>query len=300
MTPPRIGIISNHRTWAAQQLAAAFQEHGRDPQLINAEHLNALIGSESLVCGSADNHPISSLHLAVVRRLPQGSPEQIRYRMTVLHHLEESGVRMVNRPQAVDRMVNKYHTSFLLAGAGLRVPETVVTENPAEALKAFKWLGGDVVLKPLFGSQGKGLVRLRAYDTAVQTVESHQTAGQVYYLQRFIPHGNRDLRLFMVGGDLVAAMERRAPGWKTNIYQGGQAAKFSPPRQVIETSRLAAAVMAADYCGIDILPGDDGHYYILEVNGNPGWQGLQSVCSIDIAGLLVEYCLKELQNGGGP
>ncbi|MER3458633.1 MAG: hypothetical protein C4309_08425, partial [Chloroflexota bacterium] len=150
--------------------------------------------------------------------------EQIIFRMDALHRLEHIGVRVVNSPAAIERTVDKYYTSFLLADAGIPTPRTLVTEDFEAALAAFRELGGDVIVKPLFGSESKGMVRVSDEDVAYRLFRTLELGRHIYYyyLQKYIPHGHEDIRAFVVGERVVAAMRRRGNGWKTNFSQGAQ------------------------------------------------------------------------------
>jgi RimK family alpha-L-glutamate ligase len=115
----------------------------------------------------------------------------------------------------------------------------------------------------------------------------------VFYLQRAIEHDGRDVRAFVVGGRVVAAIERRAPGWRTNMAQGAEARALVLPEAWADLAVRAAKAVGAVYAGVDLLPAHDGTVYVLEVNGIPGWQGLQEATGLDIAAVLVEHIARE-------
>lgn len=283
------GILGEPSTWHSQQVQAAFAHHGIIPRFFHTRHMQARLSGEGMVFHQ--DVCLDDLDLLLVRDVPGGSLEQVIYRMDALHQLENNGVRIINRPGAIEKMVDKYYTLSLLAQAGLRVPATIVTEDPSEALQAFHQLGGDVVLKPLFGSRGAGMVRLTEEDTANRTFRALELGHYVYYLQQFIPHNNCDIRILTIGDRCVAAMQRHASGWKTNISQGATPQSITPTDAMQEISLRAARAVEADYCGIDLLPAEDGSLYLIEANSMPAWNGLQSVTSTNLAALLVEYCL---------
>jgi ribosomal protein S6--L-glutamate ligase/tetrahydromethanopterin:alpha-L-glutamate ligase len=232
-----------------------------------------------------------------VRAIPGGSLEQIIFRVDVLHRLENAGVRIVNPPTTIERTVDKYYTSSLLEDAGLPTPRTVVTERFDEALAAFHELGGDVVVKPLFGSEGRGMARVSDPDTAYRVFRALELGRYVYYLQEFIPHAshaphaNEDIRAFVVGDRVVAAMVRRADFWKTNVAQGAEAEPLTLSAGLVEMSLRAARALDADYAGVDILRSEEGQVYVSEVNGIPGWAKLQQVTGVDVAEILVEHVI---------
>ena len=228
-----------------------------------------------------------------MRAIPGGSLEQIIFRMDALHSLENAGVRIINSPTTIERTVDKYYTMTLMEDAGLPTPRTIVTEGFEEALSAFHELGGDIVVKPLFGSAGRGMVRISNIDTAYQVIRALELGRYVYCLQEFVPHGCEDIRVFVVGGKVAAAMVRQGQTWKTNVAQGAKASPLDPDDTLQEMSILATQSLGAVYAGVDILAIDGGGYTLIEVNGIPGWRKLQEVTGVDLAEHLVDYVLSE-------
>ncbi len=255
----------------------------------DATQLTAHLGGLNTVSESGSSLAESAMLLA--REIPGGSLEQVIFRMDALHQLENAGLRVINSPYAIEKMVDKYYTLSLLQQAGLHIPETHVTEGFSQAMDAFLALGGDVVVKPLFGSRGVGMVRVTDAETAGRVFRALQLGGYVYYLQQFIPHRNRDLRVMVIGEECVAAMERVADSWKSNIAAGGQPVHTEVSPEIGAICLEASRTLGADYCGVDLLRSEGGELFVLEVNSMPAWQGLQQVTSFDIADRIVEYCL---------
>ena len=226
--------------------------------------------------------------LVLARIIPSGSLEQIIFRVDALHRLEDRGIRVVNSPRVIERTVDKFWTSTLLEQCGIPTPETVVCENPEEAFAGFRALG-DVIVKPLFGSMGLGMVRVSDEEMAFRVFRTIEQIRGVYYLQRAIDHEGADVRAFVIGGKVLGAIERRAVGWRTNLARGGTARSVSLSDALSGLAVRAAAAVGADYAGVDLLTGRDGTTYVIEVNGIPGWKGLQEATGLDVAGRLVDY-----------
>jgi RimK family alpha-L-glutamate ligase len=225
----------------------------------------------------------------IVRGIPRGSLEQVIFRVDALHALEARGVTCVNGPRAIERTVDKFLASALLARAGLPTPRTIACERVEDALEAFAELGGDVVVKPLFGSMGAGMTRVDDADVAYRVFHALALERAVYYLQEALPHDGRDLRAFVVGARVVAAIERVGSGWRANLARGARA---HATELTAEQERLcveAADVLGADYAGVDVLRAADGRDYVLELNGIPGWRGLEEATGADVAAALVEH-----------
>ena len=223
----------------------------------------------------------------IVRGIAAGSFEAVTRRLGVLHALRQLGVLVWNDARAIERCVDKSMTSFLIDRAGLPTPDSWAIEGRGEAHRIAKreTLRGPLVLKPLFGSQGRGLKLIHAPD---ELPDEESVAG-VYYLQRFTGMAgpdHSDLRALVSKGRIVAAMRRRARHWITNVKQGGRPEAVALDAGLASLAVGAAECVGADFAGVDILVGCDGRPYILEVNSMPAWSGLQSVAGIDIAGAI--------------
>jgi len=242
----------------------------------------------------ANGEPLEEYDAFFIRLIPGGSLEQVIFRVDALHRLEDAGVRIINPPTAIERSVDKYYTSTLLEDAGLPTPRTIVAEQFQDAMDGFDELGGDVVVKPIFGSEGRGMARVSDPDVAYRVFRALELSRYVYYLQTFIPHRQEDIRVFVIGDRAVAAMLRRGETWKTNVAQGAQAVPLALDGELSDLAVRAARALGADYAGVDILPTEGEGYTVIEINGIPGWQGLQGATEINVAELLVNYVLESI------
>ena len=222
----------------------------------------------------------------IVRGIPRGSLEQVIFRVDALHALVARGVTVVNGPRAIERTIDKFLASALLARAGVPTPRTIACERADDALEAFDELGGDVIVKPLFGSMGAGMTRV---DDARRRVPRLPRAGA--RARRLLPAGGaaadgRDLRAFVVGGRVLAAIERVGPGWRENVARGASARAAELSAEQERVCVEAAEALGVDYAGVDLLGRGD---YVLELNGIPGWHGLQEATGADVAAALVAH-----------
>jgi len=219
--------------------------------------------------------------------------------MDCLGRYEAAGGIVINPARAVEAAVDKYLTSAKLAAAGLRTPRTVCCQTADEALAAFELLGGDVVLKPLFGSEGRGITRLNDEALAERAFKMLAQLGAVLYLQEFVAHEGCDLRLLVVG-ERILAMRRRNPlDWRTNISRGARAEPFTPDDELVAIARRAAAAVGAVVAGVDLLPGRDGRLYTLEVNAVPGWKALAKAHDVDVARSVLDFVATEVRRVRG-
>ncbi len=286
----RIGVLGSRGSWHVETLMSALEERGVPADCFPITRLVTRISDEPRV--RVGEQALEGCDAIIVRSIPGGSLEQVIFRVDALHRLEGLGVTVVNSARTIERTVDKYYTSALLEDASIPTPRTVVTERFDEATRAFHELGGDIVVKPLFGSEGRGVVRVCDEDAAYRVFRALELGRYVFYLQEFIPHANWDIRVFVVGGEAIAAMVRRAEGWKTNVARGAGAEPLKLTDDLKELSLKASAVLEADYAGVDILEAEGGGYYVTEVNGIPGWKGLQSTTNVNIAGRIIEHVVK--------
>jgi RimK family alpha-L-glutamate ligase len=222
-----------------------------------------------------------------VRSISAGTLEQITFRLGILHALRDSGVRVWNDARAIERCVDKSATTFLLHKAGIPTPRTRTVEGYAPAEAYVGSAGRPLIYKPLFGSQGKGLLRV----DDVAALPTPEAADNIYYLQDFVPSAGttfEDWRVIVTRERVVAAMARRAGSWITNVHLGGAPVAHMPSEEMSELARGALAAIGGDYAGVDLIRSPDGRLMVLEVNSNPSWRGLQSVTERDIAEAIVE------------
>ncbi len=286
----RVGILADRRGWHVEALAKALARRGSEADFLPITRLLARVPGHPLV--SIGSQTLEGYDALLVRTIPEGSLEQIIFRMDVLHRLEAAGVRIMNRPAALERTVDKYYTSSVLARGGLPTPRTVVAEGFDEAMEAFREFG-DVIVKPLFGAGGRGMVRISDAEIAYRTFRALTLTRSIFYIQEFVPHGDHDLRGVVVGDRVVAAIRRRSAGWRHNVSQGARPEACELSEEAISLCLGASRLLGTDYAGIDLLDTGDG-FTVVEVNSIPGWSGLQKTTEIDIAGEIADHLLTQL------
>jgi RimK family alpha-L-glutamate ligase len=275
-------ILSGGDGWHVADLQRAAAQQGHTSAIIDFRRVSASLG--------AAHKPLADCDAVIVRTMPPGSLEQVVFRMDVLHRLQTAGKRVLNPPLALETCVDKYLASARLEAARLPVPATIVCQDADTAMDAFETLGGDVVVKPLFGSEGRGMVRVSDPELAWRTFRAIESNRAILYLQRFIQHPGWDLRAFVIGTSVVAAMRRYASaGWRTNVAQGGRGESVCLTAEEERLALAAAAAVGAQVAGVDLLPGSNGNLFVLEVNAVPGWRALAPVTGIDIAGQIVQF-----------
>jgi ribosomal protein S6--L-glutamate ligase len=292
----RLAVLASPESWYLNDLRRAA---GPRHEVVGMafSHISARLdrGSQwSIHCGE---HRLNDFDAVLVRTMPPGSLEQVVFRMDTLGRLADSGVVVLNPPRAVEAAVDKYLTSAKLQAAGLPTPRTIVCQSAEDALDAFAGLGGNVVVKPLFGSEGRGIMRVEDEALALRVFKALAQTAAVIYLQEYIPHNGYDIRLLVVGDDLYCMRRCNDRDWRTNVSRGAWTEPLVPGQTLMDMARCAAAAVGAPLAGIDILPDTTGDYHVLEVNAVPGWKALSRTVGVDIAARMLDYVESQVMAG---
>ena len=302
-------VVLGKPGWHADELCRALADRGHEGRVVPYESLIARFGAggEGASALSGERTSILDADAVLARFIPAGSLEQVVYRVDALHWIEEHGVPVVNSPRAIERSVDKFYTDARLREAGVPTPATIVCERADDAMTAIRAMleaapsdesDRAVVIKPIFGSMGHGIVRVSNLDVAFRVVRALDELRTVFYVQQAVDSGGCDVRVFVLGGRVLGAIERRAGNgdWRANVSRGGSARAIVLPAEWEALALRAAAVVGADYAGVDLLPSRDGGVVVLEVNGIPGWQGLQHATGIDVAGAIVDHVVRRVRS----
>lgn len=283
-----ISILGNAGSWYCAELERAGRERGHEIASVDFRWLSATIGSSDSGSIAATGTSLDAADAVIVRTMPPGSLEQVVFRMDALARLEARGVTVLNPPKAIECAVDKYLTTARLAAANLPVPDTIVCEDSETALAAFETLGGDVVVKPIFGSEGRGIFRMSDPDLALRAFRTLERVQAVLYLQKTIEHEGFDVRVLVLDGEILGGMKRRGDGdFRTNVSRNGR----GEPHEVTDAERdfalRAAAVTGARFAGIDLIYDRAGTCFVIEVNAVPGWRAFQQVTDCDVAASVI-------------
>ncbi len=288
----KFAVLAAPDSWYYRDLARAAA--GRyDVQVCSFSELTARVATSgpfvsSGVVSSGDDS-LTDFDAVIVRTMPPGSLEQVVFRMDALGRLAAAGTPVVNSPRALEAAVDKYLSSAKLSDAGLPTPHTIVCQTADEAMLAFEELGGDVVIKPLFGGEGRGITRLSDENLALRAFRMLEQLDAVIYLQEFIDHVGYDIRVLVIGEEVYGMKRANAMDWRTNVSRGAVTEPIAVDDRYTELARSAAAVVGADIAGVDILQAKDGHEFVLEVNAVPGWKALARTLNIDIADRVLNF-----------
>lgn len=285
----RIAILTDDPGWHGRQLKRAFARRGYQVKFLSLMgcHVDLQKGTGGVVLPGFENSLPDGVF---VRGVPGGTLEQVILRLDFLHLLPLLGVPVYNAARAIEKSVDKAMTSLLLHQAGIPTPPTWVMESEAQVrmlLMREIASGHELVLKPLFGSQGTGLKRL-ASPADLPPAEEYKG---VYYLQHYVggePGAWEDYRVLVVGGVSRAAMTRRGTNWINNVAQGAACQTAPEDKELFHLAEAATAALDMDYAGVDLIRDREGRLCVLEVNSIPAWRGLQTVVNGNIAAMLAD------------
>jgi len=231
----------------------------------------------------------------LVRGFGANVTQKIFFRLDILRAIEECGIRLINSRDSLEIASDKFLTSVFLEKHNIPTPKTIVCEDPHDALQMYEELGRDVIIKPLFGSKGIGISRLNDRGFAENVILTLGQLNEVFYLQEFIEHYNRDIRIFVIGNEAIAGMYRVSDNWKTNVYAGAEVKPIELTSELKELAVKSAQVTKTEIAGVDILESEEG-YYVIEVNSIPGFTALQKVTDINIPEKIISYFLENVKD----
>lgn len=279
----------------SRELLKAIKDKGLTPIFLRISGLSTSIDEQGRAVVFYGKHKLAEVNGSIVRSMgTTTSVEQYVRRLTLLRELEREGVVVMNPVDGMVKARDKYEALSYLSRAGLRIPETLVTEDIGLAYDFVTKLGR-AVIKPLIGSRGYGSVLVDNPEIAFRIFKTLVSFNQVIYVQEYIEKRSYDLRVFVVDGEVLASIQRiiTKPGeWRTNVAQGGKAKAYNPPEEVKEVAIRACEVLGLWYAGVDIAETDDKGYVIFEVNAAPDWQGLAEATRVRPAEAITEALVK--------
>ena len=290
----KIGIVTrNPESWGSIQLRKALDKKKIYYECFPFPKIVAQLNHKSsFTINNIDI--IEEFKALVIRPIGRGSVHELVFRMDMLSKMEQLGLIVINPSKAIEHCADKYAILSIMENSEIPIPRTIATESVSDALKAFDELGGDVVVKPIFGSRGIGTTRLVDSEIASSVFKAIVFHHGVIYLQEFIPHGTSDIRAFVVGDQVIASMRRVSKTWKNNYSQGAKPATVKLSSTLKELAIKSAKAVGCKIAGVDILEGPKGPM-IVDVNSQPGWKGLQMVTQHNIADEIVSFVISEIK-----
>ena len=283
--PANIGVvITDPDDWTANAFLTNIRKRGANAIPINLLTLSASISASDSAIFDTDLNDLVALDAIVVRDVGISfALEQISFKFDLLRQFETANIPVMNSSTAIQNAANKFFSFYLFKQAQLPIPRTVVSSDLDVALKATKELE-NVVAKPIFGSQGKGIVKLESTQLDMkQKLATILKERGMLYLQQFVPNPGRDIRVFVVGEEALGAIYRisRTGSFISNLSQGGTPLMCELTEEMRALAVNAVKAVGADFAGVDLIEGDEG-LFVLEVNATPSGKGIKVTCGIDV------------------
>lgn len=210
----------------------------------------------------------------------------------VVRQFEQMGVFTLNSSHAISVSRDKLRAIQILSRHRIGIPATAFVREKSDVIPAIERVGGaPVIIKVLEGTQGVGVILADTTRVAAAIIETLQSTKQNVLIQKFVAESKgRDIRAFVVGNQVVAAMRRSAQGdeFRSNVHRGGTATRVDLDETYTRTAVHVAQIMGLRVAGVDMLEGADGPQ-VLEVNSSPGLEGIERATGVDIAGAIIEH-----------
>jgi ribosomal protein S6--L-glutamate ligase len=294
----RFGVVTAwpEEDWHSRRLLDACSRRGA-AAVVDPAALAAFVG-ESAVAVRLGGRPATSFDaLLLARGLGRTGDADVQFE--IYRALEGTGALVANRIDPLLAAQDKLRSSWLLRRAGVPTPRAGAAQTRRDAIALLAALG-EAVVKPIAGSLGDGLERVRSDAAGRRRLAERLERDGAVYLQEYVPHPGRDARLFVVGTRLAAAMERIAPAgeWRTNVERGARVRPLRAGPALAAVAVRAAQALGLDWAGVDVVSGPDGPT-VLEVNGNPSWIGILEATGEDMAEPIAEHVWARAQRRAG-
>ncbi|MDF1810256.1 MAG: RimK family alpha-L-glutamate ligase [Phycisphaerales bacterium] len=289
----KLGILSTApKCYSSRRLKQAAEERGHTVRI-----LNTLRFTLELEEGEPDLYYRSKVLSEYDAVLPRIGASISYFGTAVVRQFEQMDIYTPNTANGITNSRDKLRSMQILSRHDIGIPHTTFVRDRADVLAAIERLGGaPVVIKILEGTQGIGVILAETTKVAEGIIETLQNAKQNVLVQRFISESKgKDIRAFVVGDTVVAAMRRVAQGdeFRSNVHRGGSTEQIQLSPEYVETAVRAAQIMGLRVAGVDMLEGDDGPL-VMEVNSSPGFEGIEGATGLDIAGSVIDYIASQV------
>lgn len=292
---------SSAEAFEIRRFMAEGRNMGIDVKVFHPEQFDLLVTEEETDSILIDGKPVPLPDFLLPRTYVV---ETGYFPLAILRQFERLGVKVYNTAECIEKVADKLHTHQVLAEKGLPTPTTMLAKFPVDIDLVEEHIGFPVVVKTLLGVNGSGVFLIENRDAFLDLMnligETNPNIQLIF--QKFVAASKgRDIRIFIVNGKVIAAMERRAAegGFKANYSQGGSVHEFILDDDAREISIATAEALDIQVAGIDLLFTDNG-YTICEANTFPGFKGLEQACDVNVPQEIFKAMLEELELRGGP
>lgn len=292
MSELRIGVVGIPGKWSTEALADAVEARTGFRLVIDMGHATLDLGSGRLLYDDID---LCGLDALIVKKISETYSPAVLDRLEVLRYAEARGVKVFSRPEAIIRLIDRLACTVSLAGAGVPLPPTIVTEDPETALETAKSFG-TAVFKPLYSTKARGMTLIEgAAPRAVTQVAAFAADNPIMYIQQKLDLSGKDLGMVFLGGEYLCTYARVGKGgsWNTTIHSGGHYEAFEPEAELIEMARRAQEPFGLTFTTVDVALTDQGPI-VFEVSAFGGYRGVKEGCGLDAAALVTDHVIAEV------
>lgn len=293
----RIGVVGNEGSWSTEVLADAVAARTHTRILIDPRRL---VLDTSLGTVLADGVDLCRLDGLVIKKIGKVYTAQLLDRLELLRIAEQAGVPCFSSPTRILKLLNRLSCTAALGQAGLPLPPTVVTESvevAAETVRRFK----KAVLKPLYSTKARGMQVLKGKQGDLeQVLREHQRLNRVFYVQKLVEHGGRDLAIVFLGEEHLGTYARVAEGsWNTTVREGGHYEPHTASDEILTLAKRARDLFGLDFTSVDVVETPDGPL-LFEVSAFGGYRGLREALGIDAAQRYADYVCDRVKRRTSP
>ncbi len=284
----KIGVFSrNESFWATSEIIRALKRKHVKPIYLHTPRIYLTLEAEK-VDAIYENKSLRRLDAAI----PRIGRSLTQLGVMLLKHLELMEIPSTLSVNGLLTARNKYFTLQALHAVGVRIPESVLIALRDRNEDLMDYLSPPIVLKLLTGTQGIGVMRVRDVKEAGPIIDTLSELDQMICLQKYVPNPGEDLRVFVAGGEVVAAMKRKAAPheWRSNIHIGGHGIAHKLSKAESETALKAADAVGVEIAGVDLISAK-GNPFVIEVNASPGFRGLLAATGINAADKIAAYAI---------
>lgn len=294
----KIAILSrSSQIYSTRRLLEAARERGHQAEVI--DHMRCAVLTEAnhprVVCNGTNLVGYNAI-------IPRIGSSVTMYGSSVVRQFEMMNVFSTAYSQAIVRSRDKLRAIQVLSKAGIGMPKTAFARESVEVTDLINFVGGTpVVIKLLEGTQGLGVVLAESTKAARSIIEAFHAIKVNILIQEFIEESKgRDIRAFVVNGEVVAAMERQGPEgeFRSNLHRGGTARGIYLDPKQRETAIRAAKALGLEVAGVDMLTSNRGPL-VMEVNSSPGLEGIEKATNVDIAQKIIRYIENQARRRSG-
>ncbi|HZF21602.1 MAG TPA: RimK family alpha-L-glutamate ligase [Dongiaceae bacterium] len=288
----RLGVISRKATyWGTKRIIRAARNRGLDTQHLKTDEIQLMV-DESKAAAAYHDVQLSEFDMFI----PRIGRSLTEFGVLLLNHLDIIGIPTTLSRRGLFLARNKFLALQELKRAKVKIPSSILLGSRFEMSDLVGQMPTPFIMKLLSGTQGVGVMRVDDPKDARPIVDTLVELKQLICVQKYVPNPGEDIRAFVVGQKVVAAMRRIAPPneWRSNIHLGGKGVGYKLTKEQEDTALRAARALDVEIAGVDMIQSTDGTY-VIEVNVSPGFRGLYEATGIDASEAIAEHVIQRMK-----